>query len=158
MQVRTANKEDVVQIHAIETRCFNTPWSMASFEYEFDGNHFAYYVVAEEMCGQGSFVEKKIIGFAGYWHVIDEVHITNIAVDPAYRRCGVAKKMIDHLLAYAVSQRMRTATLEVRVSNTSAITLYEGKGFEIGGRRKEYYVDNGEDAYVMWKQLNHEEG
>ena len=90
-----------------------------------------------------------MIGYAGLWQIFDEGNITNIAVDPKRRREGIGDRLVGELVRNSMERGMISFTLEVRVSNSPAISLYERHGFEIAGIRPGYYVD-GEDAYIMW--------
>lgn len=126
----------------IEKASFSSPWSKRIFYQELAGNPYATYVVA--MAGE------ELVGYAGIWLVLDEAHVTNIAVSPQWRRRGVARQLLDHLLRVAYSQGARGATLEVRKSNAVARNLYASLGFAAVGVRKEYDTDNKEDAVIMW--------
>ncbi|MDX2243044.1 MAG: ribosomal protein S18-alanine N-acetyltransferase [Leptolyngbyaceae cyanobacterium bins.302] len=85
------------------------------------------------------------------WAILEEAHVTIVAVHPAYQRQGLGQAMVLALLTKAYRRGLERATLEVRVSNTAAIALYEKFGFREAGRRKRYYQDTGEDALVMWR-------
>ena len=91
-----------------------------------------------------------IIGLGCYWEIVDEAHITVLAVDPRYQRRGLGCWLLIHLLEDAYRRRLQRATLEVRASNSRAISLYEAFGFEILGNRNRYYPD-GEDALILWQ-------
>jgi ribosomal-protein-alanine N-acetyltransferase len=93
---------------------------------------------------------EPIAGFAGMWQLFDEAHVTTIGVDTPYRGRGFGEAMLLKLLDEAVRRGANVMTLEVRVSNASAMKLYEKYGFTIHGVRPRYYSDNGEDAYLMW--------
>jgi ribosomal-protein-alanine N-acetyltransferase len=133
------------QIMEIEKKSFSDPWSRKSFIREITQNHYAHYFVACQ--------EDQVIGYIGGWNVVDELHITNLAVDPAYRRVGVARKLIDKIINEVKEEGVVKATLEVRVSNKPAISLYEKCGFIAVGKRPRYYINNGEDALIMWKEI-----
>ncbi len=137
--------EHIKDVHKIEEDCFSIPWSEKSFYDELTKNKMAIYIVAKE--------NNEIIGYGGMWHVINEGHITNIAVKNEYRRKGIGSKIIDELINIAKEKEMIGITLEVRTSNNIAQNLYKKKGFIIEGIRKEYYDDNKEDAILMWKHL-----
>jgi ribosomal-protein-alanine N-acetyltransferase len=92
----------------------------------------------------------RIVGFAGFWHVFDEAHVTTIAVDPDLRGRSLGELLLVSLIEEAINRRAGYLSLEVRVSNIVAIRLYEKYGFSVKGVRPKYYVDDGEDAYVMW--------
>lgn len=87
------------------------------------------------------------------WHVLDEAHITNLAVDSQYRQMGIGSALLSALIEYSVQVDIKRMTLEVRDHNVNAIKLYEKFGFISYGRRKGYYQDSGEDAVIMWKEL-----
>ena len=92
-----------------------------------------------------------LCGYVGIWKIVDEGHITNVAVSPDYRRRHIARAMLEALIARCGQNGITSYTLEVRVGNEPAIKLYEGLGFTAAGLRKGYYEDNGEDALIMWK-------
>ncbi|MGE5554030.1 MAG: ribosomal protein S18-alanine N-acetyltransferase [Betaproteobacteria bacterium] len=136
---------DVEEVLAIEQASFPTPWSRLAFLSELLENERAVYLVARE--------EGKVIGYAGMWRILDEGHITNLAVHPDARRRGVGRRLLDALCNLAVARGLRRLTLEVRVSNVAAQHLYESFGFLPAGVRPGYYQDNNEDALIMWRDL-----
>lgn len=140
---REAVSSDIDFIANLETVCFKDPWSRAAIRDEIDKNPMSLYMVAEDTD------IKQVIGYAGLWQIFDEGNITNIAVDPKRRREGIGDRLVGELVRNSMERGMISFTLEVRVSNSPAISLYERHGFEIAGIRPGYYVD-GEDAYIMW--------
>lgn len=138
--IRRMTLRDVDGVFAVEQASFPKPWRREDFVKEMTANTCARYLVAER--------EERIIGFAGAWIVLDEAHITNIAVLPAYRGQGTGKALTSGLLQYAANLGVVFATLEVRRSNLAAQKLYQTLGFEYAGTRKRYYEDNGEDALI----------
>ncbi len=139
--IRRMTIDDVDAVAAIEAATFPMPWSRRSFEEEMTRNACARYLVAE--------TEGKIVGFAGVWVVIDEGHITNIAVLREYRGRGIGRLLTGGLMQYAANLGVNYMTLEVRRSNEAAQNLYLSLGFIQVGVRKKYYEDNGEDALFM---------
>ena len=139
--VRRMTLADVPGVHAIEQATFPVPWSLHDFEKEMTVNRCARYMVAER--------EGRVIAFAGAWIVLDEAHVTNIAVAADYRRQGVGRAVTQALVQYAANLGVQYMTLEVRRSNEAAQQLYKQLGFVSVGVRKRYYADNGEDAYLM---------
>lgn len=131
------------QVLTIETRSFPTPWPRSTFEFEIFYNELAEYVVA--VWGD------KVVGYGGMWMVLDDAHITNVAVHPAYRSRGVGRGLMLELMRRAVRRGGRRMTLEVRPSNQPARHLYKDLGFVERGVRPKYYQDNNEDAIIMWK-------
>lgn len=141
--IRRMEKGDVAAVHAIEEATFAMPWSLDSFEKELT-NPCARYLLAEK--------EGRVIGFAGIWLVLDEGHITNIAICQEERGRGYGRKLTQALLQYAANLGAAYITLEVRRSNERAQRLYKGLGFISVGVRKRYYEDNQEDAFLMVNQ------
>ena len=139
--IRRMRKEDLDAVTAIEEATFAIPWSRESFRQELERNVAARYLVAE--------VEGKVIGYAGAWIILDESHITNIAVEEAYRGQGIGRMLTQALIQYLSNLGACYATLEVRVSNIRAQNLYKSLGFVSVGKRKRYYEDNQEDAFLM---------
>jgi ribosomal-protein-alanine N-acetyltransferase len=133
------------EVHAIETASFTIPWSRKALSDELTSNNLAHYIVALD--------GGKVVGYAGMWHVVNEGHITNVAVDPERRREGIGETLLKKLIARAESLEMIGMMLEVRVSNYDAQRIYFKNGFELERIRKRYYSDTGEDALVLWKNL-----
>lgn len=144
VRIRRMTVTDAPGVHAVELESFATPWTLASFIAEMTQNPNAYYVVAET---------DEIIGFAGLWHIADEGHITNVAVKRQARGLGLGEALLVALIQVARELGLRAMTLEVRVSNTPARSLYEKLGFLYAGTRKRYYQDNNEDAAIYWLEL-----
>lgn len=141
--IRRMMLADVDQVAAIERATFSAPWSKASFAREMTTNKVARYLVAV--------MDDTVVGFAGMHVILDEGHITNIAVTSALRGQGIGRKLMDALMQYASNLGAAYLTLEVRTSNEVAIALYQAHGFVAVNRRKRYY-DNGEDALLMVSQ------
>lgn len=148
MQVELMNKSHIDGIMEIEKDSFAIPWSRAAVEKELSNNLAIYAVVKEN---------DKVVGYGGMWHVVNEGHITNIAVHKDYRRKGIGNIIVNKLIEIAEEKEMIGLTLEVRKSNLPALELYKKNGFKLEGIRPEYYEDNKEDAYIMWKYLISEE-
>ncbi len=142
MKIRQMQKEDARAVWEIECLSFPDPWSLADIEKEACGQTPAFYLVCLE--------EERVIGFAGFWKIMDEGHITNVAVHPDFRKKGVGDLLVAALLKEGKKRGIRAFTLEVRVSNQGAIHLYEKHGFFQAGRRKQYYKT--EDGLIMWTQ------
>ncbi|GIM46302.1 ribosomal-protein-alanine acetyltransferase [Collibacillus ludicampi] len=137
--------EDIDRILEIEHASFPTPWSRSAFEGELKNNHFAHYVVVEW--------NERVVGYAGMWVIMDEAHITNIAIEPEMRGRKLGEKLLRHMMRIAWLKGAERITLEVRVSNRVAQNLYKKLGFTPQGVRKGYYSDNQEDALIMWSDL-----
>lgn len=135
-------EEHIDDVQRISSLSFKTPWTRDSIEKELD-NKFARYLVAKK--------ENKVIGFGGIWLILDEGHITNIAVHPEYRGIGIGDMIVDALTEICIIEGIASMTLEVRKSNIAAQNLYRKHGFIEEGIRKNYYTDTKEDAIIMWK-------
>jgi len=95
-----------------------------------------------------------VVGYSGMWVILDEGHITNVAVHPEHRGKQIAESLLLELIKAGVVRGVRRVTLEVRPSNRAALNLYNRLGFVSAGRRKGYYSDTGEDAIIMWRHLD----
>jgi ribosomal-protein-alanine N-acetyltransferase len=150
------NKPEIVRaciqhiddIVVIENLCFKIPWSRKSIEDEIIRNKLAIYLCAV--------YNGRTVGYCGMWQVVDEGHITNIAVHPEFRNCGIGSLLMKALLKEAEARGIKALTLEVRETNYGAQALYRKFGFKSGGSRKQYYADNHEDAIIMWKRIGRE--
>jgi ribosomal-protein-alanine N-acetyltransferase len=131
---------DVERVYEIETRSFSIPWSLASFQSEVR-NPAARYLLLKE--------DGQIVAYAGMWLVLDEAHVTNIAVAPEKRGMGYGEMLTRALVQLASDSGMTWMTLECRKNNIAAQNLYRKLGFIDVGVRKRYYSDTGEDALVM---------
>lgn len=146
---RPMQVEDIPRVKIVERACFPVPWSRGIFLSELTKNDSAFYVVAE--------IDGEIVGYAGVWIILDEGHVTNIAVHPKHRRKGIGRQLMEQITAFAILRGAQRMTLEVRVGNLVAQDLYQKLGYEFSGIRKGYYQDNKEDAYIMWKDLKVDE-
>ncbi|MDA8346892.1 MAG: ribosomal protein S18-alanine N-acetyltransferase [Thermaerobacter sp.] len=137
---------DVEQVLVTERKSYATPWSRRAFVSELTENAYAHYLVAK--AGQ------RVVGYCGMWFIVDEGHITNVAVHPDFRGRGVGRMLMQAAMDLARLSGGIRVTLEVRISNTIAQSLYESLGFHRVGVRRGYYTDNGEDAYIMvWGRM-----
>ncbi|BBH24526.1 ribosomal-protein-alanine acetyltransferase [Paenibacillus baekrokdamisoli] len=147
---RSMTLSDVPEIVNIELEAFTCPWTEEAFVNELTNNHFARYMVMD--------YDGIVIGYGGMWTIMDEAHVTNIAVRENYRGRGLGEKMLIELQKLAVFCGSARMTLEVRVSNLIAQRLYRKLGFEPAGVRPAYYSDNLEDALIMWAELSLADG
>lgn len=137
---------DLDLVLSIERVSFSTPWSRRAFLYELKENRAARCWAAR--------VAGELVGYLCLWEVGSELHITNLAVHPAWRRQGIARALLGAILEDARRRGLSVAFLEVRPTNREALSLYERFGFHVIGRRKGYYFDTGEDALVMEADLS----
>lgn len=145
LRIRKMTLDDIPAVVEIDQQSFPVPWSERTYRLELTGNPSAHFTVAElEIRG-----ETKVVGYLGFWLIVDEAHISTIAVQPNVRRAGVGSKLLAAALRSAALKGADKVSLEVRESNEAAIAMYEGFGFEHHSRKPEYYRDNAEDALVM---------
>lgn len=141
--IRRMTLADLEAVIEIDRKSFSMPWSERTYRNELTANPAAYLYVAEN-AAQG-----QILGYIGFWFIVDEAHISTLAVKPAYRRRGIGRWLLQMALEEAAHLGAEIASLEVRVSNLAAIELYRKYGFLTRERRAGYYQDNGEDALYM---------
>jgi ribosomal-protein-alanine N-acetyltransferase len=174
---------DIPRVVEIERLAYTTPWPPSAYRKELQDNPLAHYIVLRDASLQLPAPEtttgptsrrsfplsllpsrptpsvgaptSTIIGFAGLWLMVDEAHVTTIALHPRYRGHGLGELMLSSLIQIAYNISARTVTLEVRVTNYVAQNLYRKYGFQEAGVRRRYYSDNNEDALIMWTEPIH---
>ena len=139
--IRTLGYSDLPQVIAIERRAFTAPWSLAMFVLEISK--------PSSLCLAAVEPDGMLLGYLVCARYDTVWHLMNVAVDPDQRRRGIGRMLVGQMIARAGTDQ--EYTLEVRTSNTPAITLYEDFGFRSAGKRPRYYRDNGEDAVIMWR-------
>lgn len=144
LTIRRMVRSDIDAVLEVEESVFSTPWSRASFETEVDENPLARYFVAV--------IENQVIGYAGMWIVLDEAHVTNIAVLPSFWGRRIGEELLTALMDCARLNKVVSMTLEVRTTNERAKNLYSRMGFVPQGVRAGYYSDTHEDALIMWRE------
>jgi len=137
---------DLTAIEEIERRSYRTPWSRSMFAGEL-AKPSSICLGAFDVDGE----DGTLVGYLIVSRYVDAWHVMNIAVDPEHRGRGIATMLLERLFEVTSEDARRGYTLEVRVSNATAISLYERLGFEARGIRRGYYTDNREDALIMWK-------
>ncbi|MFB6365772.1 ribosomal protein S18-alanine N-acetyltransferase [Paenibacillus elgii] len=145
MHFRPMHTDDIPVICEIEQESFPTPWTAGAFYNELTSNNFAKYLVLE--------YEGEIAGYGGMWLIMEEAHVTNIAIREKYRGRKFGERLLVEMQQTAVFYGVLRMTLEVRPSNLIAQRLYEKLGFRSVGIRRGYYTDNKEDAIIMWADL-----
>lgn len=134
---------DLEGILAVDAATFERPWTRAMYEWEWTHSDVARFYVARSA--------GTVVAYCAGWVIFDELHINNLAVDPAWRRRGVAGALLTFVLESAAVEGATRATLEVRRSNEAARRLYERFGFAFAGVRTAYYREPVEDALVLWR-------
>jgi ribosomal-protein-alanine N-acetyltransferase len=143
--IREMRLDDLPEVLAIDRLSFPNPWPERSYRYELTENRASTLLVADRE-EEGM---RRVVGYLGYWLIVDEVHISTLAVHPDFRGQGIGRRLLQDGLHSARSRGAHMATLEVRPSNHAAIELYQDFGFVVVGRRAGYYRDSGEDALLM---------
>lgn len=141
VSVEPMRRGDIPVVSSIERRCYAIPWHENAYYTELT-NRSACYLVAR--------LEGSVVGYAGMWVIVDEAHITTVAVAPEHRGKKVGERLLQGLLEEAILHGATRATLEVREHNIVAQNLYRKYGFREAAIRKNYYTDNQENALVMW--------
>ncbi|HNW26321.1 MAG TPA: ribosomal protein S18-alanine N-acetyltransferase [Candidatus Gastranaerophilaceae bacterium] len=145
IKILPMQKSDVEEVMKIEEQAYGEHhWSKDSFYGELS-NELAHYYSAFDLAG-------NLLGYAGTWRILDEAHITTIAVKPELRRKKIGEALLIRAIEDFYKNEIKYVTLEVRVSNIPAIKLYEKYGFKSLGERKGYYQNNNEDALIMWTE------
>lgn len=143
LRIRRMQSGDLPRVVEIEKQCFGERWTINAFANELANIASSYFVASDG---------KQTIGYAGYWLILEEAHITTIGVEPRHQRRGYAEQILIAMIDHAARAGAKWLTLEVRASNVAAQRLYEKYGFTSLGRRRAYYQDNNEDALIMWTE------
>lgn len=142
---RASSAVDLDAVEALQRKTFTNPWGAEAIRWELENTDVArLYVLCEP--------DGEPVAYCACWVVFDELHINSLAVDPAWRRRGMARLLMHHVIAESVTGGVTSATLEVRATNEPARQLYEGLGFRVEGVRRDYYRDPREDALILWNR------
>lgn len=145
IKISPMQKSQIDEVLKIEEQAYGDHhWSKDSFYGELS-NDLAHYYSAFD-------IEDNLVGYAGSWQILDEAHITTIAVKPELKRKKIGEALLNRILEDCYKNEIKYITLEVRASNAPAINLYEKYGFKSLGTRKGYYQNNNEDALIMWTE------
>jgi ribosomal-protein-alanine N-acetyltransferase len=156
LEIRRMRPGDLEEVMVIERVGFRHPWSAELFRRELEHDWSTILVAVEPLAPlpmPGKCVAERVLGFIIFWLVHDEVHILNVAVAPEHRRRGIARTLMTQAETRAYEANAALMTLEVRRSNQAALDLYREFDYRAVGVRPNYYVDEGEDAIVMVKEL-----
>ena len=146
IEIRDLQLRDLTAVEEIERRSYPTPWSRSMFAGEL-AKPSSICLGAFDVDGE----DGKLCGYLIVSRYVDAWHVMNIAVDPAHRGRGIATMLLERLFELTADDSRRGYTLEVRISNATAVALYERLGFTARGLRRGYYTDNREDALIMWR-------
>jgi ribosomal-protein-alanine N-acetyltransferase len=142
--IRKMTLEDLPEILILEKALFSSPWSEENYRFEILENPYAHYVVEDE---------HGLRGYLGLWLNDDALQITTLGVASSHQGKGLGQNLVKYALEYALENKVSVMTLEVRISNTKAIHLYEKNGFKKSALRKQYYSHPDEDAILMMKNF-----
>ncbi|MCA2722982.1 MAG: ribosomal protein S18-alanine N-acetyltransferase [Microcystis sp. M048S1] len=145
IQLKTPKSEHLAAMVSLDRTSLGGIWTLSGYQRELDSPNSELLILTLDRDSE------TLIGLACFWAILEEAHITLLAIYPDYQRQGLGKLLLYKLLEKAVQRQLERATLEVRVSNQSAIALYEHFGFRIAGERKNYYPQTGESALIFWR-------
>ena len=165
IELKPLTAENLPAILELDRLCFGGLWTSEGYQREFDSDCsdlLGLFLSSVEGVSSGAGIlpasPARLIGIGCLWAILEEAHITILGIDPEYRNCGLGQAMLVGLMTSALGRKLERATLEVRVSNGAAISLYEKYGFKKAGCRKGYYQDTGEDGLILWRGgLHHRE-
>ncbi|MCW5317546.1 ribosomal protein S18-alanine N-acetyltransferase [Nostoc sp. KVJ3] len=144
LEIKLLTADHLSAILELDRACFGGLWTLEGYKRELDSPN-------SDLLGLFSpSTSTSLLGMGCFWSILDEAHITILAVHPQYHRQGLGAALLYSLIKTACDRKMERATLEVRASNLAAISLYQKFGFKTAGRRRGYYQDNGEDALILW--------
>lgn len=144
--VRKMETTDIEQIMEIESEVFGVyHWTPQSFIGEIENDLGNYFAAVDQNI-------NRVIGYGGFWLILDEAHVTTIAVHPDYRKKNIGERILQNMVEAGYAKNAKWFTLEVRASNIPAQNLYYKYGFKSLGLRRRYYQDNEEDALIMWTE------
>ncbi|BAY88099.1 MULTISPECIES: ribosomal protein S18-alanine N-acetyltransferase [unclassified Tolypothrix] len=144
LKLQLLTSDDLSAILELDKACFGGLWTMEGYQRELDSPNSV-------LLGLFSPASSlSLLGMGCFWSILEEAHITILAVHPQYHCQGLGQALLYSLLKTASDRGLERATLEVRASNLAAISLYQKFGFKTAGRRRRYYQDNGEDALILW--------
>jgi len=143
LTIRRMREEDLDEVMEMEGVAFSSPWTRGMYLHEIEKRDSCYLVARRD---------GTLAGYGGTLLILDEAHVMTLAVREDLRRRGLGARLLLELLDYSRDMGARFLTLEVRGSNREAIELYKRFGFQIMGERRNYYVDNMENALIMWTE------
>lgn len=146
LEIESATVENIEEILVLDCLCFMGVWTRKAYLREIESPNSSLLLLWLTEA-QSS---PKAIGIGCLWSIVEEAHITLLGIDPQYHRQGLGMLLLHSLLKDARQRNLERATLEVKVTNDPALNLYEKFGFEVAGKRKNYYTKTGEDAFILW--------
>ena len=156
IEIKPLTSTEVSEVVALDQICLGGLWQKEAYLREIDSDKST--LIALHLSEPIFNVRRQIIGMGCLWSIVEEAHITLLAVHPDYRCQGLGQLLLFKLLEDAIARKLEWATLEVNENNLAAVNLYQKYGFKIAGKRKNYYQPAGDDALVLWlKNIQHSE-
>lgn len=149
IKLKILEKKELDQVLELDRICFGGLWNLDGYRREMDSPNSTLLILTVP-----HHLETKVIGLGCLWAILEEAHITLLAVHPDFQGQGLGSLLLSSLLKDALDRKLERATLEVKETNQVALSLYKKFGFKIAGRRKNYYQQTGEDALILWSKLN----
>jgi len=147
-KIKTLTEKDLDQVLELDHLCFGGLWSLDAYKREIESPNSCLLILTIELQG-----EEKVIGLGCFWSILEEAHITILAIHPDFQEQKLGQLLLSNMLDKAEKQGLERATLEVGENNKKALYLYEKFGFTVAGRRKKYYKKTQEDALILWKKF-----
>lgn len=145
LEIKPLTQEQLCTVLELDQLCFGGLWTLEGYQRELESPN-------SELLGLFVPVgSHSLLGMGCLWAILEEAHITILAIHPQYRHQGLGQALLIALLIAANERGLERATLEVRTSNEAALSLYQKFGFKTAGRRRRYYRDTGEDALILWR-------
>ena len=149
LKLQPPQPQQLGEVIDLDKLCLGGLWSLEGYEKELASPNSS--LLTLSICDPAAAPKEQLIGCGCFWAILEEAHITLLMIHPDYQRQGLGQLLLYALLEDALRRKLERATLEVRVSNQVALSLYEKFGFQIAGRRKGYYQQTGEDALILWR-------
>ena len=151
LEIKPLTAEQLPAVMELDQLCFGGHWTLEGYRRELASPTSHFLVLCVPPAGDISPAPQKLVGLGCFWSILEEAHITLLAIHPDYQRQGLGQLLFYALLLEAREGGLERATLEVRASNSAALSLYKKFGFQEAGRRRRYYQDTGEDALILWR-------
>ncbi len=148
IKLKPLTEEHLTEIIELDQLCFGGLWSLEGYKREIESPNSTLSIITININNK-----EKIIALGCFWAIVEEAHLTILAVHPDFQKQGLGKILLNHLLEEAIKKGLERATLEVSEHNQTALNLYQKFGFTVAGKRKKYYQATGADALILWKKL-----
>jgi ribosomal-protein-alanine N-acetyltransferase len=151
LAIKIPTLKDLEGIVELDRLCFGGLWTKEGYQRELNSPNSQILILSLTENREARDSGEQIIGLGCFWAILEEAHITLLGIHPEYQGLGLGQFLLFSLLRDARERQLERATLEVKVNNESAISLYQKFGFKIAGKRKGYYQKTGEDAFILWR-------